>query len=74
MQNFITQKVDGICLAPLDSQALVRVVEEAKAGGIPTVIFDSDLNSDAKISYVATDNYQGGALAAQTLAEALKGN
>lgn len=73
MQNFITQKVDGICLAPLDSQALVRVVEEAKANGIPTVIFDSDLNSDAKVSYVATDNYQGGALAARTLAESLEG-
>ncbi len=71
VQNFITQKVDGLVLAPLDAQALVEVVVEAKEHGIPTVVFDSDLNSDAKVSYVATDNYAGGALAAHTLAEAL---
>ncbi|PHS02676.1 MAG: hypothetical protein COA78_20555 [Blastopirellula sp.] len=72
VQNFITQKVDGICLAPLDSQALVAVVKEAKEAGIPTVAFDSGLDDkDAIISYVATDNYNGGVEAAHALAEAL---
>lgn len=72
VQNFITKKVDGICLAPLDSQALVPAVREAKEAGIPTVIFDSGLNDeDVYVSYVATDNYRGGVLAARRLAEAL---
>jgi ABC-type sugar transport system substrate-binding protein len=72
MEDFITQKVSGICLAPLDAQSLVDVVRQAKDKGIPTVIFDSDLADDeAKVSYVATDNYAGGALAARCLAEAL---
>ena len=71
VQDFITQKVNGMILAPLDAQALVDVVVEAKENGIPTVIFDSDLNSDVKVSYVATDNYAGGALAAHTLAQSL---
>jgi ABC-type sugar transport system substrate-binding protein len=71
VQDFITQKVDGIILAPLDAVALVDVVKEAAEEKIPTVIFDSDLASDVKVSYVATDNYQGGALAARTLAAAL---
>lgn len=71
VQDFITQKVDGIVLAPLDAVALVDVVKEAAEENIPTVIFDSDLASDVKISYVATDNYRGGALAAHTLAAAL---
>ena len=73
MQDFITRGVDGICLAPLDSQALVPVVKEARSEGIPTVIFDSDLADDGavKVSYVATDNYAGGALAARRLAEAI---
>ena len=74
VQNFITLKVDGICLAPLDSQALLSVVREAKDAKIPTVIFDSDLQEkDDYVSYVATDNYNGGVLAARRLAEVLKG-
>jgi len=71
VQDFITQNVDGICLAPLDANALVDVVKQAKEAGIPTVIYDSDLASDAKVSYVATDNFQGGRLAAKRLAEVL---
>lgn len=72
VRDFVTKKVDGICLAPLDSQALLDSVSEAKAEGIPTVVFDSNLvDNDAQISYVATDNFQGGAKAARRLAELL---
>jgi ribose transport system substrate-binding protein len=74
VQDFITRKVDGICLAPLDSQALVKYVQEAKQEGIPTVIFDSGLDDERDIaSYVATDNYKGGALAARQLGKVLEG-
>ena len=72
VQEFITKKVDGIVLAPLDSQALIAPVKDAKERGIPTVIFDSGLGDESVIiSYVATDNYQGGAFAARRLAEVL---
>jgi ABC-type sugar transport system substrate-binding protein len=74
VQEFITKKVDGIVLAPLDSQALISPVKDAKQQGIPTVIFDSGLADESIIvSYVATDNYHGGALAARRLAEVLGG-
>ena len=39
--------------------------------GIPVVIIDSALDSDDPVSYVATDNYHGGVLAAERLAELL---
>jgi ABC-type sugar transport system substrate-binding protein len=71
VQSFITSKVDGICLAPLDSRSLAPAVKEASAAGIPVVIFDSGLDEDVYVSYVATDNYQGGVLAARRMAEAL---
>jgi ribose transport system substrate-binding protein len=72
VQEFITKKVDGLVLAPLDSQALITPVNDAKQQGIPTVIFDSALGDEGGIvSYVATDNYIGGALAARRLAETL---
>src|SRR3954470_9902530 len=70
VQEFVTKKVDGIVLAPLDSQALVGPVKDAKQQGIPIVIFDSALGDEGNIvSYVATDNFAGGALAARRLAE-----
>ena len=73
MEQAIARHVDGICLAPLDSQALAKSVEDAHAKGIPTVIFDSGIDASVPIvSYVATDNYHGGVLAAQRLAAALK--
>ena len=73
VEDFVTKKVSGICLAPLDSQSLVAAVRDAKKQGIPTVIFDSGLNdADSYVSYVATDNYHGGVLAARRLGELLK--
>ncbi|MBI1346126.1 substrate-binding domain-containing protein [bacterium] len=72
VQDFIVQKVDGICLAPLDSQALVEYVSQSAEKGIPVVIFDSGLDRDESIvSYVATDNRKGGELAAHRLAEVM---
>lgn len=72
VQNFVSQKVNGIVLAPNDSQGLVLAVRGAKEAGIPVVIFDSGLDDkNAIVSYVATDNYRGGMLAARQLAKAL---
>ena len=70
VQDFVTAKVNGICLAPLDSLALVESVRYAKEKEIPTVIFDSGLADEGNIvSYVATDNYNGGRLAARRLGQ-----
>ncbi len=73
VESFTSQGVDGIVLAPLDASALVRPVEEAQRLNIPTVIFDSGLKSDQIVSYVATDNFKGGELAAERLGSLLGG-
>lgn len=74
VENFVTQKVDGICLAPLDSQALIAPVKLARQAGIPVVIFDSALDDESLVvSYVATDNFHGGQLAAEEMARRLGG-
>jgi ribose transport system substrate-binding protein len=73
VQNAVAAGVDGIVLAPLDSHALVEPVESAIAKGIPVVIFDSGLDTTKMVSFIATDNYHGGVLAAQRLGEVLKG-
>jgi ribose transport system substrate-binding protein len=62
VENLITRQVDGIVLAPVDEDALVSVVERAVERGIPVSIFDSAIKTDKIISYVATDNYDAGAI------------
>jgi ribose transport system substrate-binding protein len=46
-------------------------VESAAASGIPVVIFDSDVDGQSHVSFVATDNLAGGRLAAERMAARL---
>lgn len=73
VENFIAKRVDGIVLAPLDNTALVPVVKEAIGQKIPVVIVDSGLAWDGMVSFIATDNYKGGVLAAEHLGKTLGG-
>jgi ribose transport system substrate-binding protein len=72
VQNFISSQVSAIVLAPLDDQALLPAVRQATAAKIPVVIIDSGLAGTVGqdfVSFAATDNYKGGQLAGQRLAE-----
>jgi ribose transport system substrate-binding protein len=73
VEDFVVKRASGIVLAPGDSRALVPVVERATAAGIPVVIIDSGIETERIVSFVATDNYQGGAIAAKRMGEILKG-
>ncbi len=75
VEDFITRAVDGICLAPLDSQALMPAVADAARSKIPVLIFDSGLDDTQHVvSFVATDNYHGGQLAAREIGRLLGGH
>ncbi|NMC19365.1 MAG: substrate-binding domain-containing protein [Thermogutta sp.] len=71
IENMISLQVDGIALAPLNRAAQRRTVENAVKAGIPVVIFDSEIDGNAHVSFVATNNNQGGVLAARHMAELL---
>jgi len=71
VEDFTTAKVDGIVLAPLDDQALVKPVKEAVGQTIPVVIIDSALKSDDSSSFVSTDNYKGGTIAGEEMVKEL---
>jgi ribose transport system substrate-binding protein len=73
VEDFISRGVDGIVLAPLDDRALMRPVRDAVREKIPVVIIDSALQGEDFISFVATDNYKGGVLAARRMGELLQG-
>lgn len=73
VQNFISRGVDAIVLAPLDSRSLVGPVETAANRDIPVIIIDSGLESEAQSSFIATNNYEGGRMAAERLASLIDG-
>ena len=73
VETFINDQVDAIVLAPLDKTALRNPVRQAKERNIPVVIVDSGLDYDNIDSYIATDNYNGGAIAAKEMGRLLDG-
>ncbi|MDP3070409.1 MAG: substrate-binding domain-containing protein [Opitutaceae bacterium] len=73
VENFIAQRVSGIVIAPLDKRGLVAPLEMAVKGKIPIVVIDSGVESKAPTSFIATDNREGGRIAARELGKALGG-
>jgi ribose transport system substrate-binding protein len=74
VEQFISDGVKGIVLAPLDDTALRRPVEAANAKGIPVVIIDSALKGEAGkdfVSYVGTNNRLGGKMAGEEMIKLL---
>jgi ribose transport system substrate-binding protein len=76
VENLISSGYDAIVLAPLDDKALVAPVRLATQAGIPVVIIDSGLDAEVGkdfVSFIATDNEQGGRMAGQHMASLLGG-
>jgi ribose transport system substrate-binding protein len=73
IEDFVAQKVVGFVLAPLDRKALIPSVEKLDSLKLPCAIIDSGIDTDKILTYAATDNYQGGVLAARRMGEILGG-
>jgi ribose transport system substrate-binding protein len=74
VEQFVSDGVDGIALAPLDDVALARPVHAAMEKKIPVVIFDSALKGEVGkdfVSYVATNNKLGGEMAGEEFARVM---
>lgn len=74
VESFISRQVDGIALAAAERKALVGVVDRAAAAGIPVTVFDSGIDSDNYVTFLATNNYEAGQMAGRTLGRMLNGN
>ena len=71
VERFVTSRVSGMVLAPLDEVALAQPVADAKRNNIPVVVIDSGLKGNDYVSFVATDNRLAGRLAGDQLATLL---
>lgn len=73
MEAMINRRVDAIAVSPIDTKIMVGVVERAAREGIPVIIYDTGIDTEAFVCRVGTDNYAGGQLAAERMGEVLKG-
>ena len=63
VQDLISQKVDGIAVAPSNAPAMGKALKAAVAAGIPVMTWDSDVlpeDADVRATYVGTKNYDIG--------------
>ena len=75
LEQFVSDGVDGIVLAPIDD-TVKRSVAVAMQKGIPVVIMDSALKGEPVkdfVSTVSTNNYRGGEMAGEQLGKLLDG-
>ncbi len=73
VDSMVARRVDGIVVAATERKALVAPIERAMAAGIPVTVFDSGIEGENYTSFVATNNYEGGAIAARELARLTDG-
>lgn len=74
VQAALDKNPAALCLAALDTQALIPLLERAQEEGIPVVGFDSGIDSDIPVTTAATDNIAAAALAADKMAEFIGGS
>jgi ribose transport system substrate-binding protein len=73
VESMVNRRLAGVALAPVDRKALASVVERGAKAGVPMVIYDSDVDTAQRLAYIATDNKEGGRIAARRLGQLLNG-
>ncbi|MDX1980881.1 MAG: substrate-binding domain-containing protein [Bryobacteraceae bacterium] len=73
LDSMVARRVDAIAVAAAEEKALVQSVDRAMAAGIPVTVFDSGLASDNYMTFLATNNFEGGVTAARELARLVGG-
>lgn len=71
IENSIRQKPSLLIVAPLQRDALTRVMGEAMAAGVPTICLERDIVEPNYTTWIRCDNFEIGKLAGQWMVEHL---
>lgn len=71
LESMVNRGADAVAIAPLDEQGMARPIENVIRRGLPVVIFDSQVNAEGFVSFVATDNEAGGRVGGERMAREL---
>ncbi|ALV21403.1 MULTISPECIES: D-ribose ABC transporter substrate-binding protein [Carnobacterium] len=69
VDDLIQQGVDILLINPVDSSAITPAVEAANSAGIPVIAIDRSSDGGQVVTLVASDNVEGGKMAAQYIEE-----
>lgn len=69
IDDLIQQGVDILLINPVDSAAITPAVESANAAGIPVITIDRSSDGGEIVTLVASDNVEGGEMAAKYIEE-----
>ncbi len=73
IEQFIAQKVDILVIGTNDEQAVVPVISKAYQAGIPVIVLDRGIRGQDYSTFINSDNVKIGQLAAEFIANQLKG-
>lgn len=80
IENLIQRKVDALCIAPSGSKEIVPAIVKANRAGIPVITVDTRVDSVTLVSasghiasFIGSDNFQGGKIAGEFIANELEG-
>ena len=73
IENFVEMGVDYIIVGPCNSEGIVPTIEEVKGKGVDVGTCDIGINGIDVASFVTSDNYGIGQIAAQYIGEKLGG-
>jgi ribose transport system substrate-binding protein len=60
IENYITQKVDGIILVAIDVNGVKPAITAAKKAGIPVVAIDAQIPDGDNVAFIGVDNTKAG--------------
>lgn len=69
IDDLIQQGVDVLLINPVDSDAITPAIESANAAGIPVITLDRSSEGGEVVTLIASDNVQGGEMAAEHIVE-----
>lgn len=73
VDTFTGQRLSGILVASLDESQFAGNIRFDRESDLPMVYIESGLDADRPISYVATDNFQGGSIGAERIGQLTEG-
>jgi len=73
VDTFTGQRLSGVLVVSMDDRVIAQARNTVSENGVPMARLETVLDSDQAISYVATDNFQAGVLAADRLAQLIDG-
>lgn len=74
IEDMISKQVDLIIINPTDSEVVASAVKSANEANIPVITVDRESEGGTVVSHVASDNVEGGRLAAQYILDLVGAN